>query len=197
MGSATPKYIRPIPIPAAKSMDIQEKKEYSGWLSFLPSRTWPYLLNIKYSRKSTKIVTDQTYTQFKFTKTNALIRLRTSPVKSGSNAANSEMPIINPRLGYIIRGLKLVLNGFLSFMVWCFQAMAKGNDTLIQGSLPQGNAEGPATIRETSLTFICFSGQIYPFLRNIDIWFSNTDPATFNPSVFNQANLYVTCLHFL
>lgn len=54
MGSATPKYISPIPIPAAKSMAIHEKKLYCGRELSAPRRMAPILLNASTQRKMKK-----------------------------------------------------------------------------------------------------------------------------------------------
>ena len=66
MGSDTPKYIRPIPMPAAKSMAIQEKKPYCGSELSAPKRMLPNLLKATANRKMTKKETSRMYIQLRF-----------------------------------------------------------------------------------------------------------------------------------
>ena len=65
MGSATPKYINPMPIPAAKSIEIQEKNEYWGSELSAPKRTFPIRLNANTKRNITKNDTRRIYTQLR------------------------------------------------------------------------------------------------------------------------------------
>src|SRR5690606_5397396 len=117
MGSATPKYIKPIPIPAANSIEIQEKKEYSGLLSLLPNRIFPYLLNIRYKRKITNMVTDHTYIQFRLIKMKFFMPFRRYSATSGKSTDMKETPAIKIILGKITPLFNVVLSICLSFTI--------------------------------------------------------------------------------
>lgn len=120
MGSATLKYIRPIPIPAAKSMDTQEKNEYWGLLSLLPNLMSPYLLNMRYTRKMTKMVTAQTYTQLRLMKIKDLTVLSRSSVSNGKAADSKHMPRMKIKLGSVTPLLRVVLI-FGNLIITCIE----------------------------------------------------------------------------
>src|SRR5690606_38437678 len=102
-------------MPAAKSIEIQEKNEYSGLLSLLPSLMLPNLLNIRYTKKITNKVTPQTYTQLRLTNIKPLTASRIRTVNVGRKTDNRHTPIIKIRLGTTIPLLKVDFDKIIQF----------------------------------------------------------------------------------
>ena len=78
----------------------------------------PYLLKVSTKRKITKIVTDHTYTQFRFTKIQVLITSNTEAVCAGKRLETKVTDIIKIKLGATIPGLKVEFLMFFEKYSW-------------------------------------------------------------------------------
>ena len=123
MGSATPKNNNPIPIPAAKSIEIQEKYEYSGLESFRPNRIFPDLLHAKQIKKIKKTETLPIKNQLMSLKIRFLIKFKHESVFTGMIPETILRPIIINKDGIVILKFRVVL--FIiyillsTFLVFC------------------------------------------------------------------------------
>src|SRR5690606_14402199 len=109
IGSATLKYKSPIPIPAAKSMAIQEKNECSGSASLSPSLIEPYLLKTRNTRKNTKMVRDHTYTQFRLINIHSCTMPSIAAARLGTKLETRLTDRIKIKLGTTTPLLKVLL----------------------------------------------------------------------------------------
>lgn len=110
MGSATPKYMRPMPMPAAKSMAIHEKKLYWGLELSGPRRMLPALPKASTSRKMKKSDTSMVYTQLNLRYTYDWTASRACSVRSGHRAHSSDRASRTSRPGMATVRVKVVFS---------------------------------------------------------------------------------------
>lgn len=112
IGSATPKNIRPMPIPAENSMHNQEKKENSGFSSSFPKRMSPSFPRHKMTRKRKKKATQRMYTQLNELNIYSFTLLKTASVRSGKKIQLMTTIPMNKILGRTILACKLFFGIF-------------------------------------------------------------------------------------
>lgn len=112
IGSATPKNIKPMPMPAENNMHNQEKKENSGSSSSFPKRISPSFPRHKMTRKRKKKATQRMYTQLQELNIYSFMLLKTVSVRMGKKIQLMTTIPMNKILGKTMLGCKLFFGNF-------------------------------------------------------------------------------------